>query len=159
MEIFLAYTVALLAASIFVVRHGGPAGRWSVGGIWAGFILAQTAVILVRPEYMLIRTILAIECASLLLKIGIALMSQRRWPIIIAAFQLNVTAVQVAVILSPTYMTKFFYAMSTVWAVPVLIVMVVGTQLDRKKGLFRPSTGFFDVRNIASIPRSIKAGG
>ncbi|WHO38341.1 hypothetical protein PMI04_017555 [Sphingobium sp. AP49] len=133
MEIYLAYSVALLATSIFVVRHGGPAGRWSVAGIWAGFILAQTAVLTVRPEAALIRTILAIECASLLLKIIIALRSTRRWPIIIAALQLNVTAVQLAVILSPAYLTKFFYAMSTVWAIPVLMVMAMGTQLDRKQ--------------------------
>lgn len=133
MEIFLAYSVALVAASIFVVRYGGAAGRWSVGGIWAGFILAQAAVLTVRPEALLIRTILAIECASLILKIVISLNSSRRWPIIIAALQLNVTAVQVAVILSPAYLTKFFYAMSTVWAVPVLLVMVTGTQLDRKQ--------------------------
>lgn len=133
MEIFLAYSVALVVTSIFVIRHGGPAGRWSIGGVWAGFILAQTAVLTVRPEAVLIRTILAIECASLLFKIIVSLMSYRRWPILIAALQLNVTAVQVAVILSPAYMTKFFYAMSTVWALPVLLVMVVGTQMDRKQ--------------------------
>jgi hypothetical protein len=36
------------------------------------------------------------------------------------------------VIVSPAYLTKFFYAMSTIWAVPVLVVMAMGTQMDRK---------------------------
>ena len=132
MQIFLAYTIALIATSIFVVRYGGATGRWSIVGVWAVFILAQTAVLTIRPEAVLIRTILAIECASLLFKIIISMLSSRRWPIIVDAFQLNVAAVQVAVIVSPAYLTKFFYAMSTIWAVPVLVVMAMGTQMDRK---------------------------
>ncbi|MFD2430238.1 hypothetical protein ACFSUK_23240 [Sphingobium scionense] len=45
MEIFFAYTIALAATSIFVVRYGGSTGRWSIAGVWVGFILAQTAVL------------------------------------------------------------------------------------------------------------------
>jgi len=126
------YTMGLAATAIYAVLFGGRAGRATIGIIailfaatWAWWHLAPT-----RPDYR--AGAFVIDCLSLFLKIGVAISSRRKWPIILAAFQLNSVGAQIAILIAPTFRTQFHYAMITVWAVPTLIVIALGIYLDRK---------------------------
>lgn len=131
MEIFIAYTFALLCTTLFVLLKGERIGKWSVAVIWVGFISAMVATLMIRDDRDFLTAILTIEVISLISKIAIALMCDKKWPIIVAGLHLNTVSFQMSAALSPDYLSKALYGLSTVWAIPVLVVIVLGIILDR----------------------------
>ena len=132
MNVFFFYLIALLVTSLYLWLYGGRTGRWlaSIQFLMAAgsAVISSTAADFVELQPRM----LAIDVLSFALKLGIALGSNRRWPIWVAAFQLNTVLAQAAILLSPVFRNEFYYAMSTVWAVPTLLVMAVGLALDRR---------------------------
>lgn len=132
MEIFAAYTIALLCTSIYVVRVGDRIAKWSIVGIWIGFVAATWATLAITSDTAYLKTILAIEVLSLVFKFCMVHLSNRRWPIIIAGLQINVVCGQISLLISTGYFAKVLYAASTFWAVPVLLVISVGLYMDNR---------------------------
>lgn len=131
MGIFIAYTFALLCTTLFVALKGERTGKWSIAAIWAGFISAMVATLTIRDDGDFLTAILTIEFISLIGKVAIALMCEKKWPIIVAGLHLNTVSFQMSAALSPDYLSKALYGLSTVWAIPVLVVIVLGIILDR----------------------------
>lgn len=132
MAIFSAYAIALLCTSIYVVHVGDRIARWSMAGIWIGFVAATWATLAIVSDTTYLRTILAIEILSLIFKVFIVHLSDRRWPIIIAGFQINVVCGQISLLISSSYLAKVLYAASTFWAIPVLLVISLGIYTDKR---------------------------
>lgn len=132
MGIFAAYTIALLCTTIFVVRRGDRIARWSITGIWVGFIAATWATLAIANDDAYLKTILSIELTSLIFKIYMTNLSNRRWPIIIAGLQINVVCGQISLLISSSYFAKVLYFASTLWAIPVLLVISLGLYMDNR---------------------------
>lgn len=132
MGIFAAYTIALLCTSIYVVRVGDRIAKWSIVGIWMGFVAATWATLTITSDTVYLKTILAIEVLSLTFKVCMVHLSNRRWPIIIAGLQINVVCGQISLLISTGYFAKVLYAASTFWAIPVLLVISVGLYMDNR---------------------------
>lgn len=137
MIIPIAYNIALIFAVYYVWRYGGRTGRYGSTVVLIGSILSWLAVSADRSYSTVLMQLFLIDCATLTAKIAIAIYSTRRWPIWAAAFQLNVVAAHTAGIISPELKNSFYYAMITVWAIPGLLIMVLGTAMDRQHDLRR----------------------
>lgn len=69
---------------------------------------------------------------------ALALLSRRFWPLWMAGFQLVTVATHVASLTGPAFLPRLYTAMSTLWSVPILLVMLIGVILDNHAGLDRP---------------------
>lgn len=141
MIISLSYLAALLLTCAYLARYGGRTGRWGGVILLGAFLLSLTVVYasswISTFSYKLVSSSLVIvDVMSLIAKVALALYSNRRWPIWVAAFQLNTVAAHGAAILAPALQSKYYYAMITGWSVPTLFVMVVGTMLDQKRAAY-----------------------
>lgn len=130
--IALYYAAALVAIGIYAILFGGWEGRATVAVIASLFGLSVAMTWIIRSDLDYQRAAFGIDLVSLMLKCAIAMLSRRRWPIIIAAFQLNAICAQAALLVAPAFKTQFHYAMMTIWAVPTLLTLGVGTYLDRR---------------------------
>lgn len=128
----IAYYVALIATVVYLAMAGGRTG------LWGGSCLVVTSVltlltVLPHPYYdRSLPLYFAVDIVSLGWKTALACVSTRKWPIWVAAFQLNLVAAHLAVIIAPHIKGQLYYAMLTVWAIPTLLVMVIGTMLDNR---------------------------
>ena len=129
--IALAYSVALLVTSIYAICYGGREGRTIVGIIACLFVVSYILKNVSSAPLYVILASLSVDCLSLTLKTGLALSSHRRWPINVAALQLVSVCMQIGIVVSPTFKLAFHDLVSTVWAIPTLIVITLGISLDR----------------------------
>ncbi|WP_070155134.1 hypothetical protein [Sphingobium phenoxybenzoativorans] len=133
----IAFTIAVVVSCLYAALYGGRTGRWG-GGILLSTWPMSWALSKLMPSYG--KAIPVLFLVDLMVFIGllvIALLSTRRWPIWCAAFQLNTVAAHLAIMLSPVVLGQAYYAMISIWGVPMLFVMVVGTLLDRRAELRR----------------------
>ncbi|HEX7857681.1 MAG TPA: hypothetical protein VF503_28730 [Sphingobium sp.] len=129
---FIFYLIALIATCIYIGLYGGRTGRWS-GAVLLIMALISAALAMTASSYVAVQPrMLACDTVSLILKVMIVMRSSRRWPVWVAAFQFNTVLAGVAIMAAPAFRNEFYFAMSTIWAAPTLIVMVTGTMLDRR---------------------------
>ncbi len=76
-----------------------------------------------------------VDLGCLIALAGLALKSNRYWPIWACGFQLVAVATHVGTMLVPDIVPKAYQAMQSFWAVPILMVMAIGTALDRQQDL------------------------
>lgn len=132
MSVFIFYLLALLATCLYLAIYGGRTGRWLAAiqfamAVLSAFVSWNTDdLVTLQPRMM------AIDLLSFALKLTVALISTRRWPIWVAAFQLNTVLAQAAILISPAFRGAFYYFMATAWAMPALFVMAAGLALDRR---------------------------
>lgn len=132
MYVFIFYLLALLATCFYLAVYGGKTGRWlaavqlamAVTSAWVSWHTFHHAQL---PARMIV-----VDIVSLALKLAVAFHSTRRWPIWVAAFQLNTVLPQAAILVSPAFRTGFYYGLATAWALPTLFVMAAGLALDRR---------------------------
>jgi hypothetical protein len=132
-NVFLFYLTALLVTCVYLALCGGRTGRW-LAAIQLIMAVATAIASYTAADFVELQPrLLATDVLSLCLKLAVAFQSTRRWPMWVAAFQLNSVLAQAAVLLSPAFRDEFFYAMTTVWSVPTLFVMALGLALDRRR--------------------------
>lgn len=132
MNIFYFYLTALLATGIYVGRKGGATGRLSVIILIVGVLGSAGLSIITNNLQALQPKMMAWDSLMLLVQLGIAVVSRRTWPMWVAAFQLNTVLAECAVLISSSFQGGFYYAMATLWAMPTLFVMAIGTWRDNK---------------------------
>lgn len=131
----IAYSIALLATALFAILRGGREGRMIVMIIASLFaVSAFLKDVSHEPLYAMVAS-LAVDCTSLSLKGWLALSSRRRWPIIVAGLQVVSVGMQLAICASPNFKLPFHDTISTVWAIPTLLVIALGIYLDRRHDL------------------------
>jgi len=127
----IAYFAILLAVLVYLPRCGGKTGRWAAYLQLSSWLASLIANQMLHGSPYLWTTMLSIDLASLCWKTALAIKSTRRWPIWMAAFQINTASAHLT-ILVPNWDIRLYYAMYTVWAMPSLLVMLIGTALDRR---------------------------
>ncbi|MCB2048120.1 MAG: hypothetical protein KDE32_07810 [Novosphingobium sp.] len=135
MVITIAYLAVLGATFAYLAAYGGRTGLWG-GGLLIVTSLISLVIALAFAGTAIAATLLTIvDVASLVWRMWLAFWSTRRWPIWIAGFQLNVVAAHVSIWFVPSWRGELYYAMITVWAVPTLLAMVIGTSLDNRHAM------------------------
>lgn len=129
----IAYCGVLSAVFVYLALYGGRTGLWG-GALLIGTYALALAIALAYRDNPLDRIWLmtSVDVFSLGWKFALAIWSTRRWPIWVAAFQLNVVASHLSIWLVPSWRGELYYAMITVWAIPTLLAMVIGTSLDHR---------------------------
>jgi hypothetical protein len=128
----IAYLAVLAAVFAYLALYGGRTGLWG-GALLIGTSMASLTIAVAFAGSPLAGPLLAVvDVMSLAWKLALAFLSNRRWPIWVAAFQVNVVAAHVSVWLVPTWRGELYYAMITVWAIPTLLAMLIGTALDNR---------------------------
>lgn len=128
----IAYSVALFATSIYAIYYGGREGRTIVGIIACLFVVSYVLKHVSDAPLYVVTASLSVDCLSLALKTWLALSSRKRWPINVAALQFVSVCMQIGIVVSPTFKLAFHDLVSTVWAIPTLILITLGITLDRR---------------------------
>ncbi len=132
MELPIAFNAALICVVAYIWLQGGREGRTG-----AALVLVATAITFigqggVSPYGGLNPVIFAADVLLLAGFLYLALTSSRWWPIWASALQLNGVCSHLVAWLAPTVVSAVYYRMITVWGVPILLVMTIGTALDQK---------------------------
>ena len=138
----IAYYVVLLATVVYLAVYGGRTGLWGGGLQISTSLLSLVAVLAFGGTPLVIPMLQIVDFLSLGWKSALVLFSNRRWPVWVAAFQLNVVGAHLSIWLVPDWEGHLYYAMITVWGIPTLLVMILGTALDYRR---RAKTGTITV--------------
>lgn len=127
-----AYYIVLIAGFAYLTKYGGKTGfRGGALQLTASCLTLIIAMTL-RGTSLLLPMLNLVDFILLVGLVTLACVSTRYWPIWVAAFQVNVVAAHVVVWIVPRWQGDLYYAMITVWAVPSLLVMIIGTALDHR---------------------------
>lgn len=126
----IAFDIILVICCAYTFRFGGRAGRWCVWLIVFTTLLTIIAATVGSPRDHVVPMMVVADVTFLIGLVLLALRSNRRWPIWMAAFQLNCVLAHVVGMLAPKMVSPVYYAMATIWGIPTLLVMVIGTMLD-----------------------------
>ena len=132
MWIFNLYLISLLLLAAYVAWSGGRTGKASIAVAILATISSQLVASLGHGMESIQRNMFVVDTVTFVMLMLIALLSKRTWPIWVAAFQLNTVLAECAILLSTSFRTMTYYALSTLWAVPTLVVMAIGTWRDRR---------------------------
>jgi hypothetical protein len=128
----IAYYAVLLAVLVYLAMYGGKAGLWAGALQCVTALMTLGVVALFHGTPAVLPMMALVDFISFGWKVALVMMCNRRWPIWVAAFQLNVVAAHIAVWIVPKWLDGLYYAMMTVWAIPSLLAMIVGTALDHR---------------------------
>lgn len=127
----LLFWLLMLTCCGYAIVFGGKDGRWASGMIVAAAILTIPALLIGRkwhePEWALFLVDLALLAGfyALMLK------SRRYWPIWMTGFHLVAVTSHLSALAAASYAREIYRAVETFWALPVLIVMLIGVAKDR----------------------------
>ena len=128
----IAFYGVLVATLAYLSIYGGKTGLWG-GSLYLVTSLLSLAVTLVFDDTNVrIWLMTFVDILSLGWRTALAFWSSRRWPVWVAGFQVNVVAAHASIWLVPSWRGELYYAMITVWAVPTLLAMIIGTSLDHR---------------------------
>jgi peptidoglycan/LPS O-acetylase OafA/YrhL len=128
-----AFYGVLSATFAYLALYGGRTGLWG-GSLLITTSLLSLAVTLAFDDTQ-IRVLLmtVVDILSLGWRLALAMWSNRRWPIWVAGFQVNVVAAHISIWFVPNWKGELYYAMITVWAIPTLLAMIIGTLVDNRQ--------------------------
>jgi cytochrome bd-type quinol oxidase subunit 2 len=139
MLVKLAFATLLILTCCYAAWRGGWSGK--VGALI--FLVASIATIpatAVNPKWTShMAYIWVIDLGCLAALAVLALSSRRYWPIWATGFQIASITTHIAVLIYPDGPPRVYMALETVWSIPILLVMLIGTRLDHQSGAFRIS--------------------
>jgi len=127
------WSLAILCCG-FAALYGGRSGRW----VAAAVIMAAAATPLVSHGNTWLAPnlgVLTVDTLLLIALIGIALRSDRWFPIWSAGLQLVGVTFHFASVLAPGFAPDIYFLLQALWAVPVLMLLAIGVALDRHAGI------------------------
>jgi hypothetical protein len=60
------------------------------------------------------------------------LVSRRYWPIWMTGFHLVAVASHISTLIAPGFTPEIYRALAGVWAIPILLSLLLGVELDRR---------------------------
>jgi hypothetical protein len=125
------WTLALLCCS-YAALFGGRDGRWATLLIFAAAALTAPATLFGRAWGETELAILAVDILLLAGLYALMLGSRRYWPIWMVGFHLIAVVTHLSTMLAPSFTPRMYKAMESFWAIPVLLSMLIGVELDRR---------------------------
>lgn len=132
MEIAILFWTMMLAAC----GYGFVLGGWEGKATTLVFVLASLATIasnrwVVLNWHQTNMMVLVVDFLTLSAMYLVAARSRRWWPLWVAAFQLNSVTAHIATVISPQFSNLVYQGYEGLWAIPSLLVMVIGVWRDR----------------------------
>ena len=75
--------------------------------------------------------VMMVDLATFLAMYAVASLSDRWWPVWVAAFQFNSVVAHIATIIDPAFSALLYQGYEGLWAIPLLFVMALGIHRDR----------------------------
>jgi hypothetical protein len=125
------WALALLCCS-YAVIFGGRDGRWATLLLLAAAGLTAPATLFGRAWGELELAILAVDLLLLSGLYALMLASRRYWPIWMTGFHLVAVVTHLSTMVAPSFTPRLYKAMESFWAIPVLLSLLIGVELDRR---------------------------
>jgi hypothetical protein len=125
------WMLALLSCS-HAILFGGRDGRWAAFLILIASGLTLPATLLDQAYWETELTILAADLFLLGGLYAVMLASRRYWPIWMVGFHLVAVVTHLSTLIVPDFTPRMYRAMESFWAIPVLLSMLIGVELDRR---------------------------
>ena len=132
MLIGLLYWSLVLLCCGHAALFGGRDGRWAA-------ILFLVATALTIPAGRLGRAwgetellVLGVDLMFLGSMYALMLSSRRYWPIWMVGFHLVAVVTHLSTMVTPEFTPRIYRAMGSFWAIPVLLSLLIGVEMDRR---------------------------
>ena len=132
--VYLFWALTILCCS-YGAYFGGREGRRVTALFLGGVLLTMPAQLL---QHALGGAIWPVITVDLLLLIGLYWVSMRTtrfWPLWVTGFHMITMTAHLAALLAPSFLVRIYFGLTTVWTIPLLLVILVGVTLDRQAGL------------------------
>ncbi len=130
-KLYLLYNLLLIGSTVFAAIFGGKTGKIGAVIFWVATFMSAWATTL-NPEWRgTSYAMMAVDSLCLLALLLLAFASNRYWPIWATGLQLIAVITHVATIIDPKIVPGIYDSLSGFWSIPILLVMVSGTMLDR----------------------------
>jgi hypothetical protein len=129
----LMYLTAVLIASVGAFRWGGKPERVGAASIIAAALGTQ-AVVLASHGAGSPYAVMAIDTVLLVALFGLALRSDRFWPMWVAAFHLVSMTVHLAKLVDPSVAWLPYLHANAFWAYPMLVALTIGAWVEGPNG-------------------------
>jgi hypothetical protein len=131
----LAFWALTIVCCSFALRFGGREARTLVAAYIIGCLATIAAHHLQHGWSHGSLPALIVDGVLFLALWRIALGSDRWYPIWFAGFQLVGVVTHLAAFLVPGFAYKAYFLLQSFWAVPMMLVLVIGPELDRRVGV------------------------
>ncbi len=127
------FWLLMLMTCVFAICFGGRDGRMVV-------VISITAALLSIPAqlsgswHVTQFWLLLVDLGTFAALLWLMLVSDRYWPIWVAACQLMTVLTHVVTLLRPDFADLIYAGLSTIWVIPLLLFTIIGIELDRKVG-------------------------
>jgi hypothetical protein len=121
------FPILTIGCCVYALWRGGSPEKIAAIVITSGWLLS-VGVISQSGTFQSVEIgILLVDLVCLLVFVAIALAADRFWPLWVAALQLIGTAGHAASLVDPAIVPRVYAFMVSVWAYPMIILMIVGT--------------------------------
>ena len=134
MIVAFAFWLFLLGALSIGWQIGDPSDRRAMIAIFLTALATSAAGVLFDGTDRQI-AVRVVDLLLLAYMIWFAMNSHRFWPIWFAGIHATATLIGIAALVLPDARAPVLYLASAAWAIPAMIVMVVGLLIDRRRGV------------------------
>jgi hypothetical protein len=152
MLIALLFWLLVLISCGHAITFGGKEGRWAAALIIAASLLTVIAAGMEENWGDLETARMIVDLALLLGLYSLMISSRRYWPIWMTGFHLIAVVTHLSVMIAPGFTPQIYRALQSFWAIPVLLALLIGVELDRRSALAgRPTSR--DGQDEQAVPR------
>ncbi len=121
-----------LAACVYALLLGGWEGRWTAVIVLMASLATMVLERLIDFHWHDTNEVtFAVDLVTFLAMYIVSARSDLWWPVWVAAFQFNSVVAHLATMISPEFSALVYHGYEGLWAIPLLLVMVLGIHRDR----------------------------
>jgi hypothetical protein len=126
------FVIVLILCAGYACVFGGKTGRTGSLIFLSAALLSYFATFANPLWDSTLYLLFVVDLGCLIMLAGLAVKSNRYWPIWACGFQFVAVTTHISTMLAPDIVPRVYQAIVSLWALPILTVMVIGTALDRQ---------------------------
>lgn len=124
----------LLGTLLYALLRGAAPERWAAGLIAAATILSALVPKTGKVAFGTFEPYLcAVDTATAIAFVLLALYAQRYWPMWLAALQIDTVVTHLAMLVAPRVMPWAYAVIEIAWSYPIVVLLAVGTARHRQR--------------------------